>query len=527
METTGIRFDEREDGVYLVVAAETELTLSDLLGQVRERGIGNCDEGALQEALGQRRGRPVRIGDLPVRSEPARIRVRMSDDAMRAEIFVSPPLGEGPWPTEEELRATLQGEKILFGVREEVLRSLTGPGAENRWIAVAEGRPPRHGEDGQLFFKVQTTTARDLDAAKIDLRDMGSIVNITTGTEILEKTLPTEAVDGTDVSGRTVKARRGRDPRIPAGANVRVSDDGLHLYADADGHLSVKDDRISVLPLFEVAGDVDFSVGNIDFLGAVEVKGTVREDFIVKAGGDIVVKGVVEGATLECQGNMNILVGVRGMGKAHLFCKGTLRAGYLDQCNVRCDHDVLIEKGALRHSNIACRGKVLVTNDKKGQVVGGKIQAGTEVRCISLGGEMGTRTLVSVGFAPELVEERKKHTEMLKEMTGKLHEIMNNIAFLKKLDEKGGLDEARRVLLVKLTKARFQLEAQQGLVNERLAALEEEIERCRQEGVVRVRGSCYPGVTVSVRGVSYVVREEMKFVRFILDQGEVRVLPFN
>ena len=118
METTGIRFDEREDGVYLVVAAETELTLSDLLGQVRERGIGNYDEGALQEALGQRRGRPVRIGDLPVRSEPARIRVRMSDDAMRAEIFVSPPLGEGPWPTDEELRATLQGEKILFGVRE-------------------------------------------------------------------------------------------------------------------------------------------------------------------------------------------------------------------------------------------------------------------------------------------------------------------------------------------------------------------------------------------------------------------------
>lgn len=524
MEKTGVRFEEREDGIYLVLDPAQDLALPDLLELVKAQGIEDCDEEALRKALDEKKGRPVRVAE---KQEPAQVHVRKSEDAMRAEIYLSPPRGKAPWPTEEEIRAALAEEKIVHGIREETLRLLASPGAEEQWLAVAEGQAPVDGEDGSLVFKIESTVARDLDAAKIDLRDMGAIVNITKGTEILEKTPPTEAVDGTDVLGRVVKARRGRDPRIPTGSNTRLSEDGLHLYADADGHLSVKDDKVSVLPLFQVAGDVDFSVGNIDFLGAVEIKGTVREDFVVKSGGDIVIKGVVEGATLESQGDMNIMVGVRGMGKAMLRCKGNLRAGYLDQCNVHCDHDVVIEKGALRHSQIACRGKVLVMNDKKGQIVGGKIQAGTEVRCVSLGSEMGTRTQVSVGFAPELVEERKQQMATLKEMTDKLQEIKNNITFLKKLEEKGGLDEARRALLVKLTKARFQIEAQQGIINERLIALEGEIEKCRQEGIVRVRGACYPGVTISIRGISYVVREEMKFIRFLLDQGEVRALPFN
>ncbi|MBL3593308.1 MAG: DUF342 domain-containing protein [Synergistaceae bacterium] len=527
MEKRGVRFEERDDGVYVVVDPTADLQLPELLELVRAQGLDGYEEEALGQALGDRRGKLVRVLEKGEEPQPAEFLVRVSDDFMKAEIYLEPPKGGASWPTEEEIRAFLASEKIVFGVRDDVLSSLTSPGSERRWLVVAEGTPAIDGKDGQLVFKVESAQTRDLEAARVDLRDMGTIINITRGTEIVEKIPPTEAVDGTDVMGRTVKARRGRDPRIPAGANVRLSEDGLRLYADADGHLSLKEERISVLPLFEVPGDVDFSVGNIDFLGSVEIKGTVREDFVVKAGGDIIVKGVVEGATLESKGEMIIQIGVRGMGKAKLICRGNLKAGYLDQCHIQCDHDVIVEKGALRHSQISCRGKVIVSSDKKGQIVGGKIQAGTEVRCVSLGSEMGTKTQVAVGFIPELVEERKAQAEAAKELDVKLQEIKNNISFLKKLEEKGNLDDSRRALLVKLTKARFQIEAQQSVVNSRLEVLDGEIEKCRHEGVVRVRGTCYPGVTVSIRGVAYVVREEMKFVRFILDQGEVRVLPFS
>lgn len=49
-------------------------------------------------------------------------------------------------------------------------------------------------------------------------------------------------------------------------------------------------------PLFYVYGDVDFNVGNIDFLGDVHISGDVREDFVVHATGTVTVDGLVEGA---------------------------------------------------------------------------------------------------------------------------------------------------------------------------------------------------------------------------------------
>ena len=40
-------------------------------------------------------------------------------------------------------------------------------------------------------------------------------------------------------------------------------------------------------------------------------------------------------------------------------------------------------------------------------------------------------------------------------------------------------------------------------------------------------GTCHPGVTVTVRGVTYVVREKQTFCSFIYHEGEVVIRPFD
>ena len=53
------------------------------------------------------------------------------------------------------------------------------------------------------------------------------------------------------------------------------------------------------------------------------------------------------------------------------------------------------------------------------------------------------------------------------------------------------------------------------------------MENSKAKGCVRVKGVCYPGVTVSVRGLTYIVREKQQFCSFVYDGGEVKVKPFD
>ena len=55
---------------------------------------------------------------------------------------------------------------------------------------------------------------------------------------------------------------------------------------------------LSVVNVYEVNGNLDMSMGNIDFNGDVNITGSVRSGVTVHAMGSIYVGGFVEGATL-------------------------------------------------------------------------------------------------------------------------------------------------------------------------------------------------------------------------------------
>ena len=78
-----------------------------------------------------------------------------------------------------------------------------------------------------------------------------------------------------------------------------------------------------------------------------------------------------------------------------------------------------------------------------------------------------------------------------------------------------------------MTRAQFQLQAQLGVIKDKLAALELDMDRNRTEGRVSVHRSVYPGVAVTIRGVTYLVRDKMDFISFIYIDGEVKPRPFQ
>ena len=47
------------------------------------------------------------------------------------------------------------------------------------------------------------------------------------------------------------------------------------MYAALDGLLTkTEKGKINVFPVYEINGDVDYSIGNIDFVGTVVIRGT-------------------------------------------------------------------------------------------------------------------------------------------------------------------------------------------------------------------------------------------------------------
>jgi uncharacterized protein (DUF342 family) len=258
----------------------------------------------------------------------------------------------------------------------------------------------------------------------------------------------------------------------------------------------------------------------------VKIKGAVREGFSVIAAGDIEIREMVEGAHVESTGNIVIQGGIRGMGKGRVVAGGSLKLGFADQAYIRSGSDISV-KNAILHSDVAAQHSVTVMGGQKSQIAGGKIQAGVEVVCQTLGSEMGTKTEVVVGIAPEQAERRKELQSTLTRLADEIEKLDANLGFLKKLEQAGKLDDEKRALMVKVTQLKFKSQATLKSMGKELQELEERLELGKSKGVVRIKDICYPGVSITIRGVVYAVKEAFKFASFAYEDGEVRMRSFD
>lgn len=517
-----------EDGVFLTVSPDCSDSLADIVSLIGEKGISQYNGTAVKTALEEKTGLPVRIAEPHVEeAREADFRLRTSDDGLTCEMWYIPESGGALPPSLEKVLGYMNTRSVVFGHDEEAVRKMLETPIYRQWVVTAKGVAPVNGKDSAIEYKVDLNILKPRAVGdKVDMKELGSVINVVKGQEIAVKTPVVQGSDGTTLAGKKIPAYVGKDKNLPAGKGTTVSEDKLHLYVEYDGNLYIKDGKLCVNPVFEVNGDVDYSVGNIDFIGPVNVHGAVREGFTVRSGSDLTVEGVVEGATLESNGSISIKVGVRGTGKANIKAHGDVFIGYIDQARVRSDSNISVSE-AILHSDVGARGEVSAGGSKKGQIVGGKIQAGSEVVCEVLGSEMGTKTEVIVGELPEIVEERKRSEENLKQFEDQLQKINANIDFLKDLQQKGALTKDKQDLLAKITKAKFQFKAQLDATAKRLEELEQEREKNKVEGRVRVKNVCHPGVTITIRGVKYLVRETLRFTKFVYEDGEVKIKAFD
>ena len=380
----------------------------------------------------------------------AKVYVEVDVTQLSAEIFAEPPAGDGAPLTQEMVSSAIAKAGVTYGLNEKNLAELLKPTYDKR-IVLARGIPPKDGQDGvckELYPRTAEATVREKEDGTVNYKELGIINDLPTGSVICEIFPPSEGIPGTSVQGKTLKPRTGQKAIPPMGEGTRLSADGKKVETTVGGNLVFRNNHFTVDTVYRVQ-DIDYDVGNITFSGDVQVNGDMADGFEIHSGGNITLHGRVGNAVLDAQGDILIEKGINGTGKAEVIAGKNLRAGFIENSNIRAGESIV--SGSIINSTVECEGDIDIT-EKHGIICGGKVTAMGSVKAKVIGNESNTPTYVSVGITPSLLKERKKYMDQLADVKKHIEEMQKNTAYIEKMLSQQREIPQERIQLLQRTK---------------------------------------------------------------------------
>ena len=338
-----------------------------------------------------------------------------TDDAEMADSGTTapPPAVAAPEPplTAAELRRRLVEAGVTRGLLDAVIDAFADGVVLDEIRCVARGLQPVAGVDARLEYHIESDapgapTGRG--SGSIDLHALTAHRFVSEQTVLVTRVPPIAGAPGYDVLGVVIEppAVRDADLRQVAGTNTEVV--GETLVAGITGRPVVNArGAVDVLPVFEVPGNLDFHVGNIEFPGDVIVRGDVRPGFSIVAGGSVTVGGLVEGASITA-GHDVMVLGTVGEHRTTLEVGGDLRARYLHTTDARVAGTVTVASEVVGCTITAER----ITTGSQGRVVGGYIEATNSIDTGMFGSREGRSTEARVtSTAPDAVIRVRRAVE--------------------------------------------------------------------------------------------------------------------
>ncbi|MCR4705183.1 MAG: FapA family protein [Lachnospiraceae bacterium] len=449
-------------------------------------------------------------------------RVRTSDNKMEAIVRFYAPSTEGAVMKKEEIMNDLKYQGIVHGVMEEAIEAYIKDRRYCEDIVLAQGEGPRNGEDARIEYafdpnaKARPTLNAD---GSVDFHHLNTISNCHEG-DVLATLIPAvQSEPGMNVLGEIIPAKEVRNKKLNPGKNVVMNDTETQIIAQVSGHVRMENDRISVSNILELQ-NVDSSTGDIDFAGSVQVMGDVCENFAVKASGNVVVSGVVEGATVEAGGDVIITRGMNGMGKGVVSAGGNVIGKFFE--NVDITAGGYVQADSIMHCEVRSKTEVNV-GGKKGFISGGHILARNSVSAKTLGSTMGTDTVVEVGADPSMKQREKDIRNTIEEN----HKILQNAfpvlqAAVDKIKSGGSFAPERAEYIKNLHKMYNQKKAEIARLGKEVDKIQAALEASRN-ACVNVTGDAYAGTRIVISDVSMIVKPGTAHCKFIKEKGDVRI----
>ncbi len=454
-----------------------------------------------------------------------KMQVKVSQNGLEAFITVS--IEQGEAPSKEEILAYLHSQGIVYGIQEQAIEELINKKMYDVPVLVAIGKIPVNGDDGQLILiREERKEETQVKEGTVDLRELPSRARqiVKAGQKVAEIIPPTPGVEGYNVYGRVLNPKPGRPVQLKLGKNVSLSEDGSCVVANTDGILITKPDgTIEVNQLLNIKGDVDYSTGNIDFPGEVEISGDVKPGFTVKAKGNINIGGIVEAATvISYEGSITVL-GVKGRERGLVKAKGTVKARFLENAIVESEENVIVT-GPITNSQVKARLEIKAEGNK-GIIAGGTLTAGYLVEAEEIGSPLGVATTIEVGSDPKVMEKTKILRAKIELDKENLTKLASAFKTLKEVLEKasGEIPADKMDTYRKLGQALINLRDSIERSTQELKMLEAEIYEKYKNAKVVARKVLHAGVEVRILEKKFYADKSLQKVVILLENHEVRV----
>jgi uncharacterized protein (DUF342 family) len=431
---------------------------------------------------------------MDIASKMEGISLHISDDKLAAFIVINK-RSDNIVVKARELKDYIESQGVVFGFMDDILKAIeeNPKNFVGQKTLVAQGRTAADGKDGYIEYvydlSKKDVTPLEMENGRVNYKELIAIHNVTRGQRIATKIPPERGITGTAVDGTTIPAKDGKDARILIGKNVVLDSEKENIYSLIDGVMSRQGNKVSVFPIYEVNGDVDYSVGNINFIGTVIVRGNIITGFRVVASGDIQVYGSVEGAELEAGGDIVVSHGILGQHKGYIKAGGMVSSSFIQDANVTAGTNVIVLQSIL-HSDVYAPHEI-VCSGKKGLIVGGTLLAGHKIECRTLGNMMAQETHVEVGVQKELWDELRQLRERLRYL----------IAYKPK-------DKT-----------------EQHTIQERIMEIDHIFHEEASTARIICRGIIYPGSHIVMGKQTYVARDVIQNMYFKLIDGEITMIP--
>jgi len=441
--------------------------------------------------------------------------VRVSEDEMRAVADFHPPTGAMD-PIETSAVAQLLSAKgISVGVdwdaiKEAVFRCNTERISITD-VVIARGKRPVDEVPEHLVIEdllMEPQGGSESDSGRVDFKEVNPFVLVKEG-QVLAKPIPKKAGKmGATVLGKAIPYEALKIPQIEPGENTR--EEGGIIVADCDGSFAHNESSFWVNEILEVVGDVDYTIGHIDFPGDVIIKGEIKDGFKVHSRGSVFCAKTLDASEVISERDLIVKQGIIGKNRGKVKVGGEVKTNFIENCYLESEGSVYVENGIM---NSAVNTLKKVELGMKGVVIGGTLYAQDGVTAVQIGSALGPRTEIYCGIDYSVEQKlewiRNKNIELvfkLKQIKRKLKTVSPGRDKLLELGTKikqviQKLNETARLLVFKLDK--------------------------NESAEVIVKGIIFPGAYIEICHFSYIVPRRMTKVRFRLDKkkGKVVVEP--
>lgn len=326
------------------------------------------------------------------------------------------------------LSKLIRASSLQHGLQDQAVRQAVerlSQGQELDQFVIARGTMPVPGQDAKIELLTEPPSVADNNSMTQgrDFRDRSNLQIVEAGTIIARLIPETPAQPGKNILGETIIGPAPRMLKLQAGAGVELKENETIAVAAITGLLARPlEDKFEIIDQLEINGDVDYSVGHIDFPGLVKVKGSILSGFKVIAYA-LDVDALESNSQVEVQSDLKVRKGIMD---AKVKAGGNVTAFYISQGDVEADGDVLVSAEIVQ-STVRARGKVILTTDS-GRIVNSQITGVSGVQAGKLvnSGQEGCR--IRIGMDKEFEQQLSALRNQITKTTADKKAVLSALA---------------------------------------------------------------------------------------------------